>query len=146
MSRHVVHCGAWPCSPPAASHWPCGRTDRNLHPVDAQVVQAATKWKRMALRQFGMQVGEGLCTDMRAVRKDYFLDHDHSCQQVMARLFAWLTARELSAPGIVDSPLAAKPEIEVTLRNVSKLHLRAYQEAIDREYRFFSYGEALLII
>jgi len=53
--------------------------DRNLHPVDAQVVQAATKWKRMALRQFGMHVGEGLCTDMRAVRKDYFLDHDHSC-------------------------------------------------------------------
>jgi len=53
--------------------------DRNLHPVDAQVVQAATKWKRTALRQFGMQVGEGLCTDMRAVRKDYFLDHDHSC-------------------------------------------------------------------
>lgn len=47
-------------------------------PVQAQVVQAATKWKRMALRQFDCQVGEGLCTDMRAVRKDYFLDHDHS--------------------------------------------------------------------
>jgi aspartate--ammonia ligase len=46
--------------------------------VDAQVVQAATKWKRMALKQFDMKVGEGLCTDMRAVRKDYFLDHDHS--------------------------------------------------------------------
>jgi aspartate--ammonia ligase len=42
------------------------------------VVQAATKWKRLALKQFDMQVGEGLCTDMRAVRKDYFLDHDHS--------------------------------------------------------------------
>jgi len=53
--------------------------DYGKHPVDAQVVQAATKWKRMALRQFGMEVGEGLCTDMRAVRKDYFLDHDHSC-------------------------------------------------------------------
>ena len=52
--------------------------DREQHPVDAQIVQAATKWKRMALRQFGMGVGEGLCTDMRAVRKDYFLDHDHS--------------------------------------------------------------------
>jgi len=52
--------------------------DHEGHPVDAQVVQAATKWKRMALRQFGMGVGEGLCTDMRAVRKDYFLDHDHS--------------------------------------------------------------------
>ena len=52
--------------------------DRDKHPINAQVVQAATKWKRMALRQFGMKPGEGLCTDMRAVRKDYFLDHDHS--------------------------------------------------------------------
>jgi aspartate--ammonia ligase len=55
------------------------RNDHDRHPIDAQVVQAATKWKRVALRQFGMGVGEGLCTDMRAVRKDYFLDHDHSC-------------------------------------------------------------------
>jgi len=52
--------------------------DRGQHPIDAQVVQAATKWKRMALRRFDMGPGEGLCTDMRAVRKDYFLDHDHS--------------------------------------------------------------------
>jgi len=46
--------------------------------MDCQVVQAATKWKRMALKQFGCKVGEGINTDMRAVRKDYFLDHDHS--------------------------------------------------------------------
>jgi len=52
--------------------------DHDKHPINAQVVQAATKWKRMALKQFGMGPGEGLCTDMRAVRKDYFLDHDHS--------------------------------------------------------------------
>jgi aspartate--ammonia ligase len=52
--------------------------DRDKHPIDAQVVQAATKWKRMALKQFECRPGEGICTDMRAVRKDYFLDHDHS--------------------------------------------------------------------
>jgi len=52
--------------------------DFDRHPVEAEVVQAATKWKRLALRQFGMAPGEGLLTDMRAVRKDYFLDHDHS--------------------------------------------------------------------
>ena len=52
--------------------------DYDKNPIDAQVVQAATKWKRMALQQFGMEIGEGLLTDMRAVRKDYFLDHDHS--------------------------------------------------------------------
>lgn len=46
--------------------------------IDAQVVQAVTKWKRWALKQYGCNVGEGINTDMRAVRKDYFLDHDHS--------------------------------------------------------------------
>jgi aspartate--ammonia ligase len=52
--------------------------DHDQHPIDAEIVQAATKWKRVALNEFGMHPGEGLCTDMRAVRKDYFLDHDHS--------------------------------------------------------------------
>ena len=56
--------------------FPCGLgLDK---PIQAQVVQAATKWKRMALTQFNCKVGEGICTDMKAVRKDYFLDHDHS--------------------------------------------------------------------
>ena len=56
--------------------FPCGLgLDK---PIQAQVVQAATKWKRVALKQFGCQVGEGINTDMHAVRKDYFLDHDHS--------------------------------------------------------------------
>ena len=56
--------------------FPCGL---GIEPrLNAQVVQAATKWKRMALKQFGSDLGEGICTDMRAVRKDYFLDHDHS--------------------------------------------------------------------
>jgi len=56
--------------------FPCGLgLEKRLN---AQVVQAATKWKRIALKQFGLNVGEGLNTDMRAVRKDYFLDHDHS--------------------------------------------------------------------
>jgi aspartate--ammonia ligase len=54
------------------------KNDYDKHPIDAQVVQAATKWKRLALKQFDCKVGEGINTDMRAVRKDYFLDHDHS--------------------------------------------------------------------
>jgi aspartate--ammonia ligase len=56
--------------------FPCGL---GISPrINAQVVQAATKWKRWALKQYGCKVGEGINTDMRAVRKDYFLDHDHS--------------------------------------------------------------------
>ncbi|HEV2426581.1 MAG TPA: aspartate--ammonia ligase [Terriglobia bacterium] len=77
--------------------------DRNLHPVEAQVVQAATKWKRMALAEFGMKPGEGLCTDMRAVRKDYFLDHDHS-----AYVDQWDWERAITAP---DRNLAFLKEV-----------------------------------
>lgn len=56
--------------------FPCGL---GISPrINAQVVQAATKWKRPALKQYECNVGEGINTDMRAVRKDYFLDHDHS--------------------------------------------------------------------
>jgi len=56
--------------------FPCGLgLEKRLN---AQVVQAATKWKRPALKQFQCEVGQGIVTDMRAVRKDYFLDHDHS--------------------------------------------------------------------
>ncbi len=56
--------------------FPCGL---GISPrITAQVVQAATKWKRLALKEFNCSVGEGIVTDMRAVRKDYFLDHDHS--------------------------------------------------------------------
>ncbi|MDG6910427.1 MAG: aspartate--ammonia ligase [Nitrososphaerota archaeon] len=66
--------------------------DHDEHPLDAQVVQAATKWKRLALRQFGFAPGEGLLTDMRAVRKDYFLDHDHS-----AYVDQWDWERSISA-------------------------------------------------
>jgi aspartate--ammonia ligase len=56
--------------------FPCGL---GIDPrITAQVVQAATKWKRFALKEFGCETGEGINTDMHAVRKDYFLDHDHS--------------------------------------------------------------------
>ncbi len=50
--------------------FPCGLGLER--PIQAQVVQAATKWKRMALKTFDCDIGEGICTDMKAIRKDYF--------------------------------------------------------------------------
>jgi aspartate--ammonia ligase len=52
--------------------------DHDKHPVDAQIVQAATKWKRVALKQFGMPPGEGLCYRHAGRPQDYFLDPDHN--------------------------------------------------------------------
>jgi aspartate--ammonia ligase len=77
--------------------------DRDLHPIEAQVVQAATKWKRVALKQFGMEPGEGLLTDMRAVRKDYFLDHDHSAYVDQWDWERAITAEERSLDTLTDT-------------------------------------------
>jgi aspartate--ammonia ligase len=46
--------------------------------TDAQVVHSLAKWKRMALCKYGFSVGEGLYTDMNAIRRDEELDELHS--------------------------------------------------------------------
>ena len=45
---------------------------------EAQVVHSLAKWKRMALYQYGFRPGEGLYTDMNAIRRDEELDNLHS--------------------------------------------------------------------
>lgn len=44
----------------------------------AQVVHSLAKWKRMALYKYGFSAGEGLYTDMNAIRRDEEMDNLHS--------------------------------------------------------------------
>ena len=46
--------------------------------TDAQVVQSLAKWKRQALYDYDFRVGNGLYTDMNAIRRDEDLDNLHS--------------------------------------------------------------------
>ena len=46
---------------------------------DYEVVQSLAKWKRMALHEYGFKPGEGLYTNMNAIRRDEDLDNLHSC-------------------------------------------------------------------
>ena len=45
---------------------------------DAVVVHSLAKWKRMALAVYGFSAGEGLYTDMNAIRRDEEMDNLHS--------------------------------------------------------------------
>jgi len=45
---------------------------------DAQVVHSLAKWKRLALKRYGFTIGNGLYTDMNAIRRDEELDNIHS--------------------------------------------------------------------
>jgi len=129
--------------------FPCGLGLEK--PITAQVVQAATKWKRVALKQFGCQVGEGINTDMHAVRKDYFLDHDHSAYvdqwdwervisrdqrnlgfltEVVAKIWKVLKGAELHAqelfPQLVDGKYPSLPD-ELTFLHAEEI-LEMYPE------------------
>ncbi len=44
----------------------------------AEVVQSLAKWKRTALHRYGYRVGEGIYTDMNALRRDDKADNTHS--------------------------------------------------------------------
>ena len=46
--------------------------------TNAQIVHSLAKWKRMALYKYGFSVGEGIYTDMNAVRRDEEMDNLHS--------------------------------------------------------------------
>ncbi len=46
--------------------------------TEAQVVHSLAKWKRMALHRYGFGLGEGLYTDMNAIRRDEEMDNFHS--------------------------------------------------------------------
>ena len=43
-----------------------------------EVVHSLAKWKRLALKRYGFEPGEGLYTDMNAIRRDEELDNLHS--------------------------------------------------------------------
>ncbi|HZK34125.1 MAG TPA: aspartate--ammonia ligase, partial [Bacillota bacterium] len=43
-----------------------------------EIIHSLAKWKRMALQRYGFEYGEGLYTDMNAIRKDEVLDNTHS--------------------------------------------------------------------
>ena len=53
-----------------------GIREQNDRPIE--VVHSLAKWKRMALKQYGFSVGEGLYTDMNAIRRDEITDNLHS--------------------------------------------------------------------
>ncbi len=44
-----------------------------------EVVQSLAKWKRLALHRYGFKPGEGLYTNMNAIRRDEIPDNLHSC-------------------------------------------------------------------
>lgn len=53
-------------------------TIKDMNEQTVEIVQSLAKWKRMALGRYGIAAGNGIYTDMNAIRRDEELDNLHS--------------------------------------------------------------------
>ena len=70
---------------------------------DAQVVHSLAKWKRLALKRYQFHPGEGLYTDMNAIRRDEELDSLHSCYVDQWDWEKIITAEQRTIPYLQDT-------------------------------------------
>lgn len=111
--------------------------------VHAEIVHSLAKWKRMALKNYGFDVGEGLYTDMNAIRRDDVCDNIHSIyvdqwdwemvisnEQRTVDFLKSIVERLVAA--IVDALEDAKIAFpKLSLRLTKKVHFITTQELFD---------------
>ena len=88
---------------------------------EAQVVHSLAKWKRMALYRYQFSVGEGLYTDMNAIRRDEELDNIHSVyvdQWDWEKVIAPRDRNEDYLKATVTTIVCALADTQATLRSV----------------------------
>lgn len=74
---------------------------------DAQVVHSLAKWKRLALHDYEFFVGNGLVTDMNAIRRDEELDNLHS---IYVDQWDW--------EKVIDQNMRSEPYLQETVRRI----------------------------
>ncbi len=91
---------------------------------DVEIVHSLAKWKRFSLKRHGFSLGEGLYTDMNAIRRDEDLDNIHS---VLVDQWDW--------EQVIDK---SQRNMETLKSTVEKIYeaLKETEDFIAREYNF----------
>ena len=91
-----------------------------LDGAHAEVVHSLAKWKRLALLRYGFAVGNGLYTDMNAIRRDEDLDNVHSIyvdqwdwEKVITREARNIDYLKLMVKAIVGAVCATEEQLQV---------------------------------
>lgn len=87
-----------------------------------EIVQSLAKWKRMALKRYGFKQGEGLYTDMNAIRRDEILDNLHS---VYVDQWDW------------EKILDRSERTEEKLKNIVRQLYRVFKRTEDEAYKAY---------
>ncbi len=108
--------------------------------VDAQVVHSLAKWKRLALKRYNFSVGNGLYTDMNAIRRDEELDNIHSIyvdqwdwEKIITRDSRTVEYLRLIVSAIIDALC--------NTNNRLKVHFPQLHTSINRDVKFITSQE-----
>lgn len=88
----------------------------------AEIVHSLAKWKRMALGRYGFNVGEGLYTDMNAIRRDEDTDNIHS---IYVDQWDWervITHDERTEETLRETVKSVYEALRVTEKHMSNLY------------------------
>ena len=107
----------------------------------AEVVHSLAKWKRYALHKYGYRPGQGLVTDMNAIRRDEELDNLHSIyvdqwdwERVITADQRTLDFLQDTVRDIVDAVCATSDELRWKFPELKNIHL-------DRDVTFITTQE-----
>ena len=108
--------------------------------VDAQVVHSLAKWKRLALMRYNFSVGNGLYTDMNAIRRDEELDNIHS---IYVDQWDWekIITRESRTPEYLKLIVSAIVDALCNTNNRLKVHFPQLHTNISRDVKFVTSQE-----
>lgn len=110
--------------------------------TNAEVVQSLAKWKRMALYRYGYKPGEGIYTDMNAIRRDDNVDNIHS---IFVDQWDWekvITAEDRNIEFLKDTVRSIVKAIVYTKRQVT-LRYPQIKNPINEDVFFITTQELL---
>ena len=101
---------------------------------EAEVVQSLAKWKRMALYRYGYNAGEGIYTDMNAIRRDDDTDNTHS---IFVDQWDWekvITREQRNIQFLKETVKSVVKAIAYTKRKVSLRYPQLSAKIYDEPY------------
>ena len=108
--------------------------------ADVQVVHSLAKWKRLALKRYHFSVGNGLYTDMNAIRRDEELDNIHS---IYVDQWDWEKIITAENRNLDYLKLIVRAIVTAICNTNDRLHVRYPQllTRLDREVAFITTQE-----
>lgn len=107
---------------------------------EAEIVHSLAKWKRYALKKYGFSVGEGLYTDMSAIRRDEEADNIHS---VYVDQWDWekIISREHRTPDTLKDTVRTVYKVLRKTEKYMSIHYDYIEEILPHDIFFVTTGE-----